>query len=501
MRVVWTIAGAKLALHLAFASRYGYFGDELYHLACGEHLAWGYVDQPPLIALIAWLVRNTFGDSLLAVRLLPALAGAGLVVLAGMMAREMGAKAFGMALAALSTGCIGVLITMHYIFTMNAFEPVFWMGCAYLVLRIVNSGNQRLWLWFGLLAGLGLQNKYSMAVFGGGVILGVLLTHERKAFSQRWIWLGGALAALIFLPNVAWNVANNWPFFELMRNIRESGRDVQLSPIGYLLSQIFLIGPIHLPIWLAGLVFLFLFKAGRPYRSMGYAFLFVLAFFILTKGKNYYAAPAFPLAIAAGAVCIERVSAGHGGLWRRATLVGLLVVTTGLGLPIGLPVLSAKGLIEYLDSLPFTPPVSEHDHRTARIPHHFAWQFGWEEMVATVAEVYHGMPPHERAKAAIFASNFAQAGAIDLMGPRHGLPKAICGHQSYWLWGPRDATGEVTIVIGATPESLTRTCDSVELGAELNNPYARPRENRPILICRNARAILPGVWPRLKEWN
>lgn len=237
LAVVLAITAAKLLLHLATASRYGYFGDELYFLACGEHLDWGYVDQPPLIALVAWLVRHTLGTSLLAVRLPSALAGAALTLLTGLLARELGGGRFAMGLSAAASALAFVYVVMHYLFTMNAYEPLFWTGCAFIVVRIVKTGDQKLWLWFGLIAGLGLQNKYSMAVYGLGLVVGVLLAPERRALRQPWIWLGGAVAALVFLPNLIWNVQHGWPFFELMRNIRASGRDVVLSPGDYVLRR------------------------------------------------------------------------------------------------------------------------------------------------------------------------------------------------------------------------------------------------------------------------
>src|SRR5512139_2737294 len=236
--VVAAIASAKLLVHLATASRYGYFGDELYFLACGEHLDWGYVDQPPLVGLVAWLVRHTLGTSLFAIRSVSAVAGAGLVLMTGLLAREMGGGRFAMGLSALASALAFVYVVMHHLFTMNAFEPLFWTGCAYLVVRIVKTGDQRLWLWFGLLAGLGLENKYSMAVYGLALAVGVLLSAERRAFRQAWIWLGAGVAFLVFLPNVVWNVRHDWPFLELMRNVRASGRDVALSPLEYVGHQV-----------------------------------------------------------------------------------------------------------------------------------------------------------------------------------------------------------------------------------------------------------------------
>ena len=500
MAVALGIAAAKLVLHLLFASRYGFFGDELYHLACGEHLDWGYVDQPPLIALVAWLVRHTLGESLLAVRFLPAVAGAALVLLAGWMARELGGGRFAVTVSALATACIGVLMVMHYLFTMNAFEPLFWMGCAAVVICIIQTGNQKLWLWFGLLAGLGLENKYSMGVFGFAVVVGLLLTPERKAFAKPWIWIAGALALLIFLPNIIWNIRHDWPFFELLRNIRESGRDVALSPLEYVARQIFLIGPANFPIWVIGAFYLLFVKKAKPFRVLGWAFVVTLVFFIVSKGKDYYAAPAFPLALAAGAVAIESFTAER-WRWLRTALVALLLVTTLIFLPIGLPVLTVDHLLAYVDALPFGVPVSEHGHAAARLPHHYAWQFGWEEMVAATARVYSSLSPEERDTCAVFGNNFAEAGAIDLLGPKYGLPKAVGGHQSYWLWGPRNYTGKCVIVLGDELEDSARWFESCEVGAELNNPYARPQENRPVLLCRKLKYDLQEVWPQLKVWN
>jgi len=219
------ISAALLVLHLLTASRYGYFGDEMYHLACGEHLAWGYVDQPPLIALIAWLVRHTLGTSLLAIRFVPALAGAATVLLTGALARQLGGGRFAQALAGLCIACASVYLVLNYLFTMNAWEPLLWTACVYIVVRIIKTGDQKLWLWFGLLSGIGLENKYSMAVFGFGVVVGLLLTPERKALASKWIWLAGALAFAIFLPNLLWNIRYHFPFLELLHNIRASGRD------------------------------------------------------------------------------------------------------------------------------------------------------------------------------------------------------------------------------------------------------------------------------------
>jgi 4-amino-4-deoxy-L-arabinose transferase-like glycosyltransferase len=501
MGVVAVLAAAKLALHLATASRYGYFGDELYFLACGDHLDWGYVDHPPLVGLVAWLVRHTLGTELLAIRSVSALAGAALVLLTGLLARELGGGRFAMGLAALSSGLAFVYVVMHYLFTMNAFEPLFWTGCAFVLVRIVKTGNQRLWLPFGLLAGLGLQNKYSMAVWGLGLVVGLLLSPGRRAFRGPWIWLGGALAALVFLPNVAWNVAHGWPFLEFLRGVRESGRDVVLAPVEYVAHQVLNANPASLPVWLAGLGWLLVSRRGRELRPLGTAFLVALAVFVLTKGKDYYLAPAFATLFAAGGVALEGATGAGRRRWLRSVLVLPFALTLPF-LPFGLPLLEPDRLIAYQERLGFTPPATEKAHARAALPHHFAWQFGWDEMVATVARVYRAMPPEEQARVAIVANNYGAAGAIDLLGPRHGLPmKAIGTHQSYWLWGPGDPAKDVLIVLGDRPEGLSKWCEDVEVAAELFHPWTAVWENGPVLVCRRPRYRLEEVWPKVRNWG
>jgi 4-amino-4-deoxy-L-arabinose transferase-like glycosyltransferase len=496
------VTAAKLLLHLATASRYGYFGDELYFLACGEHLDWGYVDQPPFIGLVAWLVRHTLGTSLLAVRLPSALAGAGLVVLTGLLARELGGGRFAMALSGAASGLAFVYVVLHYLFTMNAFEPLFWTALSLILVRIVKTGDQRLWLWFGLVAGAGLQNKYSLAVFGFGLVVGVLLSPERRALGKPWIWLGGALAGLVLLPNVVWNVRHGWPFFELMRNIRASGRDVVLTPVEYVLHQAFFMNPATLPIWVAGLGWLLFSRPGRAFRPLGTAFLVALATFVVTKGKDYYLAPAFATLYAAGSVAIEAFTVQG---WRsrlRPTLVAPLVLTTLPFLPMGLPVLSAERMVAYCRSLAPNLPVTERAHAQAVVPHHFAWQFGWEEMVAAVAKEYHALPPAEQARVAVIGNNYGESGAIDLLGPRYGLPmKALGVHQSYWLWGPGPPGKDILIVLGDRPEGLAQWCGDVRVAAQLSHPWGAVWEERPVLVCREPRVTLQEAWPSLKKWR
>ena len=260
--VVLCIAACKLLLHLYAGRHYGYFIDELYYLACSRHLDWGYVDQPPLIAVITWLVRSLLGHSLPALRFLPAVAGTAEVVLTALIAYELGGRRFAQGLAALAALVAPGLLATDSLLTMNSFEPPFWMGCAYLLIRIIKTGNSKLWIWFGILAGVGLENKYSMLIFGAGIVFGLLLTEQRRTLTSSWPWLGGAFAFFLFLPNLLWNIQRHFPFLELHANIQRSGRDIPLGPWAFFAQEVFTMSPLTLPIWLAGLWFYFLWKSG-----------------------------------------------------------------------------------------------------------------------------------------------------------------------------------------------------------------------------------------------
>jgi hypothetical protein len=338
-------------------------------------------------------------------------------------------------------------------------------------------------------------------VFALALVIGVLLSPERRALARSWIWLGGALALLVFLPNLIWNVRHGWPFLELMRNVRASGRDVVLGPVDYVLHQILNMNPATAPVWLAGLGWLLFTARGRPYRPLGWAFLVTLATFVITKGKDYYLAPAFATLFAAGAVAIEGFTQGGRRRWLRPALVALQVLMLPF-LPLSLPLLAPDRLIAYQEHLGFTPPATEKAHARAVLPHHFAWQFGWDEMVAAVAAAYHAMPPEEQARVAIIGNDYGESGAIDLLGPKYGLPmKALGTHQSYWLWGPGDPSKDVFIVLGDRPERLARLCGDVQVAAELSHPWTAVWENKPVLVCRKPRLSLAELWPKVKNWD
>ena len=286
MLIVVGIAFAKLVLHCVFNNRYGYFRDEFDYLACGDHLAWGYVDQPPLLPFLVRGSRVVLGDSLRSIRFLPALATSAVVVLTALIAREFGGRRFALVLSAVAVLIAPVYLSGGSLLTTNCLEPLLWMGCVYFAILALKC-DARYWVCFGVVAGLGLQEKYSIAVFGFGIVVGLLISKQRQALLSKWFWIGGLAAFLIFLPNLLWNVQNHWPFLELMHNIKTTGKDVQLSPIEFFAQQILLLHPLTAPIWITGLFALLLSLRLKSYRFLGWCYLISFAAFVLLKGKNY----------------------------------------------------------------------------------------------------------------------------------------------------------------------------------------------------------------------
>jgi Dolichyl-phosphate-mannose-protein mannosyltransferase len=496
--IVGMLAAIKLALHLATANRYGIFRDELYYLACAEHLDWGYVDQPPLIAGIAWLARQLFGDSLLELRLLPAVAGAALVWMTGTLVREMGGGRFAQALAALGVIAAPIYLIFHYWLTMNAFEPLIWMGCAWCVLRAIRVEDPRYWLLFGILTGLGMENKYSVAFFATGVVAGLVATRRWTVFADRWFWMGALAAMAVVLPNLIWLVRHNFPFLEAMANVRRAGRDVVRGPVSFVLDQANIMNPVLFPLWAGGLLWL-LTGSGRRYAVLGWTYLVLLATFVVLKGKNYYLAPAYPMLFAAGAIGLEELTSGR-GRWIRNVYTLVVITATLVLAPIVMPIFPVETYIRYQKALGFDPPQAEHQP-TGPLPQYFADEFGWEGMAQQAAAVYNRLPPDQRVQTAIFANDYGEAAAIDFFGPRYGLLKAISGHENYWYWGPRDYTGEIVIVLGSDGTGDRQRFVSVEAAGHVGHPYSRLDEHFDIFLCRGLQENFRQLWLVVKQWH
>jgi hypothetical protein len=500
MAIVLYVALVRIALYFLAGPHYGYFRDELYYLACGEHPAWGYVDQPPLIGWIAWLLQHTIGTSLWALRLLPALAGVATIMLAGQLARELGGRRWAMFLASLAALMAPVLLALSHLFTMNAFDPLLWTAIAFLIVRIVRSCNEHLWLAVGALAGVTILNKYAFLFWLSGVVLGVCLTPLRQSLRHRWFWFGCALAAAIAFPNFLWQWQHRFPFLELMHNVRESGRDIVLSPLPYLQAQAQMLGFVAALLVPFALLFFFS-KQGRPFRAFGWAYLVFLAEMMFLHGKMYYVAPVYPMMFAAGAVWIEGATGRRLWIWVKPALALAMTAVCGIYVPTILPILSVPNFLAYERKMGIEQQKFEH-MQPGVLPQLYADMFGWEGIAQRVAAYYHTLPPEEQRKTAIFGNNYGDAGAIDFFGPKYGLPKAIGGHQNYWIWGPRDYTGESLIVLGEGHESNMQTkCTSYSVIGNTKDPLSRPDEWLPIYHCRGFKWDLQTIWPELKRWR
>lgn len=499
-RLIWAFAAATLLIHFLTNAGYGYFRDELYFIACSRHLSTGYVDMAPLCAWILRLQSTLFGDSLFALRLFPAIAHALTVALTGAIAQRLGGRRWAVILACTAALSAMVYLALGSFYSMNVFEPLFWMGCAYLLIWIINGGSPRLWLWFGVVAGFGVENKHSFAFFGVGLVVALLLTPERRHLAQRWIWLGGVIALLVALPNLLWQVQHHFATLELLRNVARSDKNVVLGPAQFLAQQILIMNPATLPLWLGGLVSLLVAREGRRYRLLGIAYLVTLTEFIVMHGKHYYLAPVYPMLFAAGAVAVERLFAIRYQPLKPA-LAAIMIALAAVLSPTILPILPPEKVVAYMRAIHFEPPRTETSH-TAALPQHFADRFGWEEMVRSVARAYAALSPDDQRRVGIFCQNYGQAGAIDFFGPKLGLPPALSGHQNYYLWGPRGYTGELMLVIDSARGDERERFRSVEdLGVVDSSPWAMPWEQRQhILLCRDLKTPLREAWPAVKEW-
>jgi Dolichyl-phosphate-mannose-protein mannosyltransferase len=502
MGIVLAIALAKFLFHCYFNNRYGYFRDEFDYMACGDHLAWGYVDQPPLIPFLIHLSRAVLGDSLRSVRFIPALASSLLVVQTAVIAREFGGRRFALLLSAVTILIAPQYLSNASLLGTNCLEPNLWMGCAYFAILAIKRNDPRNWLWFGVVAGLGMEEKYSIALFGLGIVVGLLFTEQRRVFANKWIWLGGLAAFLVFLPNLLWNIYYHWPFLELIYNIKAEGRDVVLGPLPYFFQQTLLIHPFTAPIWIAGLVALFFSQPLKKYRVLGWSYLVCYTVFFVLHGKNYYLAPIYPMLLAAGALTIDNAIDRPRLTWLKSAIVVVLLATGAHLTPVVVPVLSPDQFIAYMKYLPMKLPVMEHSHERAVLPQWYADQFGWEEIVAETAQAWNRISPAERGDCGIFAQDYGQAGAIDFLGRRYGLPPAMSGHQTYFLWGPRGYSGNCMIVLDDNRETLEKLWESVEyVGTSADNPYALER-NIDVFICKGAKfGTLAELWPKVKRWR
>jgi hypothetical protein len=489
------LCAVKLLLHIFTSVRhYGYFRDELYYLDMARHLDWGYVDAAPLVAVYA-KVALWMGGSLAALRILPALAGTALIALTMLIARELGGGRYAQLLAGLAILLSPAVLVLDNFLSMNAFEPLFWMGCIWVVARILHTGDSRLWLWFGLLAGLGLENKHSTLSFGFAVTVALLLTEHRREFARPWIWIAGAIAAALFLPNLVWQIRHHFPTIEDLENVRREGKNVVLGPLAFVKEQILALQPILLPVWLAGVVW---FLRERRWRVLGLTFVIFFVLMEVVHGKDYYVFPMYPMVLAGGGVVFEMWLAKRAN-WTRAAMVAVIVLASLPIIPLATWMLPPERLLAYQNAIGIKPAKSEVHHESL-LPQAVADQFGWPEMVSEVAGIYNSLPPDERAATGIWAGNYGEAGAVNLFGPAYGLPRAYSRHQNHWYWGPPPQAYKNLIVIEWSLDDVRDNCTSFQ-AFEHYQRFGMGEENTPIYLCRGVEFDIQKIWWHSHHWN
>jgi hypothetical protein len=495
MWLLMSLCSVKLLLHVFTSVRnYGYFRDELYYLDMARHLDWGYVDSAPLIAVYARLAL-LMGGSLAALRLLPALAGTALVALSILIAREFGGGRFAQFLTGTAVLFAPGILAEDSLLSMNAFEPLFWMGCVLVVARFLRTGDSRLWLLFGVLAGLGLENKHSTIFFGFAIFAALLLTPHRREFLKPWIWIAGAIAVALFLPNVLWQIQHHFPTIEDLQNVRREGKNVVLGPVAFTIQQIVVMHPILFPLWLIGLIALL---RDRRWRLLGLTFVVFFATMEISHAKDYYLFPIYPMLFAAGSVAIEGWTKAHSRMWRFA-IAAVLIAGGLITMPLATWMLSPERYIAYERTLGFKHQKEEVGHE-GPLPQPVGDQFGWPEMVRQVADIYHTLPAAERVRTGILTGNYGEAGAINLWGPKYGLPRAYSRHQNHWYWGPPPEEYTSLILLQYNLESVQKRCTSFEAFAH-HDRWGMGEENTPIYLCRGTKVDLRKTWRNYHHWN
>jgi hypothetical protein len=502
---LWLAGGfALVAFVLHFAASiygshlgYGIFRDELYFLVCGHHLDWGYVDQSPMVALQARAAEMLFGLSPTGIRIFSFAAGAVKVGLTGMLTWQLGGGRRAQVLAMMASLAAPVFLVADNYLSMNSWEPCFWMGCLFLLLRIADgSGSERSWIWFGVLAGLGIENKVSTVFFLIALVLGVLISPQRKMLVSRWVAAAIGVIFLIALPNFLWQWQHHWPTYELLNNIAHSDKNVVLPPLAFLRQQVDMMLIFSAPLWIGGVIWLAFSKSAKPWRFVAATFVVFFAMMIGMHAKDYYVAPIYPVLFAAGAVGFVSLLR-----WRWAAPVYAFVICVFMviaTIPIGLTVLPPDKYGAWAAHFGANKVRSE--KFTSPLPQFLSDRFGWQEMAQGFAARYNALPPDVRAKTGIFCGNYGEASAVNVYGPKLGLPRAISGHQNYFYWGWNGYTGESMLTLGSDVKDYSDNYAKViDLGA-FDAPWIMDHEHLHYFLIQGRKKPYAAEWDQFKYW-
>jgi hypothetical protein len=502
--VVRAIAATVFVAHVvaSVAGPYGYFRDELYFIDCGRHPAFGYVDQPPIVPLLA-AASQLFGRNLFLLRAMPALAHAALVVvtasLAGLVADVLGERArAARVMAAASIALAPMYLGLHSTLNTTCFEPLAWTFIAYAAARSALLDERRWLVRLGIVAGIALEAKYAVPFFLAPLVLGLALGPSRRVLLTREAALGVVAAVAIALPSIVWQVAHGLPFRELL-HAASHGKNTVVPPLAFLVNQVMVMNPVLAPLWIGGIGWALVSRRLAPVRFLAVAFAGVLLEMMLLHGKDYYVAPAYGVAFSLGAVGAARLLRSVAA---RCVYLVLVAGVAVVAVPSSMPVLPPETLARFVVATHTQPQAQENNQKGAALPQLMADMMGWKELETAVAGIWRALPPEERARTTIITGNYGEAGAINLYGPDDGLPRAVSGHNQYFLWGPGDEDPRVILRVNGKMESWQDDCDELTVPARFGGPYVMPYErDRPILQCRGVRPSLRAMWPDFKHYE
>jgi hypothetical protein len=487
------LAIARVVLHTATNGQYGFHRDELQTLDDARHLDWGFVVYPPVVPMLARLELILFGTSLAGFRVLAAVAVSAAMVIAGLMARELGGGMREQLLAAIATGIAPVAIAQGAVFQYVSFDYLWCVVLTYFLLRLLKTEDPRWWLAIGAVGGVGMQTKYTMAFFATGVFVAVVLTPARRYLLSAWLWAGIAVSLVIFLPNLAWQSQHHFISLDFLKHIHV--RDVsQGRTRDFFVQQLWLcVNPATLPLVFLGLWFYFVREEGRRYRALGWTYLVTLVLFMVAKARFYYLAPMYPVLLAGGSVLWGRwirsllpagARAVEGVLW-----AGILV-----GAAIFAPIV-----------MPVAPIGSALWNFTSKMHDQFREEIGWTDLAQTVARVYESLPAEERPRTGILTGNYGEGGALNLYGPAYGLPRAMAGTNSFWYRGYTEPAPETVIVAGFGLGEAEELFVSCSVAAKNTNRYnvvnEESRDHPDILVCRHLRQSWPEFWRKFRRFG
>jgi hypothetical protein len=474
---------------MAVSGRYGYVRDELYFLSAGHHLAWGYVDQPALTPLLARLSVVLSGNTLVGLRLIPALGLAALVVLTAAMARLLGAGRAGQLLAALAAATCGEYLGAMHELTTTAPDFVFWAATLYLVMRLLVSRDPRWWLAIGTCAGVASEAKWNIAFLAAALGAGFLLTEARCLLRSRYLLIGCLIAAALAAPDLIWQAAHGWPALDVFRELQTAAGHNRAT---YWIAQVLFTGPLLTPVWITGAIWSLRSPAARRFRAAGIGCVLVIVLQFVLGGKPYYAGGAYTFLLAAGCVPIERWLAARktrAFRLRPAAWAGVAMLAGAvIAAPITLSVLPARAL--------HTVPLQ-------KINYDLGEEIAWPKLVALVAHEYHALPAAQQRQTTILSANYGEAGAIDRYGPGLGLPQVYSGANNFWLWGPPPAADSAAIAVNIDPAFLRREFAHVRRVATFWNGLgvSDDEQGAQVFLATGLKSSWARTWPAFRNYS